>query len=509
MVGVGKLDQQAKYHATGKGKAALSLRKGDKEIYVPYPKQMLFHKSHDLAFETLYGGAAGGGKSFSMLWDAYMHCVTYPGVHCILFRRTFPQLEKSLIFFSRMCFDTSMGKYNIRERTWKIYTSGAVSYIHFGHCKNESDVYNYHSAQYDAMYFDELTHWTEFQYTYLLTRLRPNVVGSKPFVKASANPGGIGHAWVRRRWRLWDMAIQFMVYKPDQEPDQLVGSPSRCFVPAFVTDNLWIVKNDPGYIERLRSSPFKRQLLDGDWSVFSGQAFPEIVGGLHFRHSFPIPKEWPRWVSLDYGYSRPFSAHWHTQDPSAIGRIYTYRELYGAGIKEVDQAKRVVAMSLQDGGPEKILYHVADPSVFSPRGGGSSIAEVWQQNGLIVVKGNRERKSGKARIHSYLSLAPDKKPYWIIFNDRCPNLARTLPELVLDEHDTEDVCTTQEDHAYDDCRYFLMSIRAPKITGTGDDSARELDAASANEWDWFKKHVLKISQAGQRAPGSGINDVNV
>lgn len=405
-----------------------------------------------------------------------------------------------------MCFDTSMGKYNIRERTWKIFTSGAPSYIHFGHCKNESDVYNYHSAQYDAMYFDELTHWTEFQYTYLLTRLRPNVVGAKPFVKASANPGGIGHAWVRRRWRLFDMAIQFMVYKPDQEPDQLVASPSRCFVPAFVTDNLWIVKNDPNYIERLKSSPFKRQLLDGDWSVFSGQAFPEIVGGLHFIHSFPIPKEWPRWISLDYGYSRPFSCHWHAQNPNT-GRIYTYRELYGPGIKEVDQAKRVVGMSVAEGQPEKLQACIADPSVFSPRGGQSSISDIWQQNGLIVIKGNNDRKGGKARMHSYLSMGPDKKPWWQIFNDRCPNLARTLPELVLDEHDTEDVDSSQEDHAYDECRYFLMHIRAPKIQASGDDIGRPLDNASSSEWEWFKKNVLKVAQ-GNKAPGSGINEIN-
>lgn len=505
MVGKSKLDQQTEYHATKKGKAALSVLRGKKEAYVPYPKQMLFHKSHEKAFETLYGGAAGGGKSFSMLWDSYMHCVRHPGVHCILFRRTFPQLEKSLIFFSRMMFDSSMGRYNIRERTWTIYTSGAPSYIHFGHCKNESDVYNYHSAQYDAMYFDELTHWTEFQYTYLLTRLRPNVEGVTPYVKASANPGGIGHAWVRRRWRLWDVSIQFMVYKPDQEADQLVSSPSRCFVPAFVTDNLWIVKNDPTYIERLKSSPFKRQLLDGDWAVFSGQAFPEWLAATHTCHSFEIPLSWERWVSMDYGYTRPAAIYWHARDPN-MGRIYTYRELYGTGIKEADQAKRTQAMSYKDGQAERILAHIADPSVFAKRGA-SSIADIWQQNKLFVERGNNERKSGKARMHSYITMAPDKKPWWMIFSDRCPNLARTLPELVLDEHDTEDVDTSQEDHAYDSCRYFLMHIRAPKTQDDGEEPGRALDDASRKEWDWFNKSVLQKSK-NNNVIGGGINGVN-
>lgn len=400
-----------------------------------------------------------------------------------------------------------MGRYAIKDRTWKIFTSGKPSYIHFGHCKNESDVFDYHSAQYDAMYFDELTHWTEYQYTYLLTRLRPNIPGIKPFAKASANPGGIGHGWVRRRWRLWDLAIHYKVYKPDREGEEIVAPPSRVFVPAKVTDNKFIMDNDPAYIERLRASPYRKQLLDGDWSVFSGQAFTEFKGGIHTCPSFTIPKDWERWISIDYGYSRPFAAYWHARDPQC-GRIYTYRELYGAQIKEVDQARRVLGMSTHtDGSPERIIAVIADPSVFSPRGGESSIAQVWQENGLYVQRGNRERKSGKARVHSYLSMAGDKKPWWMIFGDRCPNLVRTLPELVLDEHDVEDIDTQQEDHAYDSCRYFLMHITAPLIRGGGDDTARVLDAASTQEWDWYKKHIMRSSMNNHRPPGHEINEV--
>ena len=129
------------------------------------------------------------------------------------------------------------------------------------------------------------------------------------------------------------------------------------------------------------------------------------------------------------------------------------------------------------------------------------------QNGLVVERGNRERKSGKARVHSYLSIAPDKKPWWMIFADRCPNLVRTLPELVLDENDTEDVDTRQEDHAYDSCRYFFMHIRPPRIIQTGDASAQLTDEASTKEWDWFKKHIMQNSIKNNRSIGSGINDI--
>lgn len=506
MVGPERLAKQAAYHATGKGQPALSLRREEKEIYAPYPQQLLFHEANKYAFETLYGGAAGGGKSFGMLMDAYMTCVKNPGVHVYMFRRTYPQLEKSLILLSRAIFTSTMGRYLEKTRTWRLYTSGAPSFIHFAHCKHESDVYDYHSAQFDALYVDELTHFTEFQYTYLLTRVRPNVPGVKTFVKCSANPGGIGHGWVRRRWRLWDLAIHYRVYRPDREGDELVAPASRCFVPAKVTDNKFILDNDPDYIERLKASPFRRQLLDGDWSIFSGQAFPEFLLAAHTMHSFPIPPSWERWISIDYGYTRPFSAHWHARDPRN-GRIYTYRELYGAGIKEVDQARRVIGMSVYDGQPEKIQSTIADPSVFAKRGGNSSIAEVWQSNGMYCERGNNERKAGKARVHSYLSKAPDGKPWWIIFNDRCPNLCRTLPELVLDEHDTEDVDTSQEDHAYDDCRYFLMHIRAPRVSVVGSEAPIP-DEASSREWSWYAKHVLqRSSMNNNRSSISEVNDV--
>lgn len=830
LVGDARLEAQERYHQTGNEEGALLLRRAKRVLYAPYPKQVLFHKSQSQAFETLYGGAAGGGKSYCMLFDAYMNCLRHPGTHNILFRRTFPQLEKSLIFLSRTMFDTSMGRYNQKERVWRIFTSGAPSFIHFGHCKNQGDVYNYHSTQFDSMYFDELTHFcyspdteiltengwknvpdvavgekvatlnkqnrveyqpvvrrfvspssgymntyssrngvsfcvsanhkmvhvpqsercslkwklskiedvpefmyiprtakfsgrrkslfrlpffpgsnsvlsirmdawldflgwylsegcaftrgtsydvcirqtkdpsklisclnrlgfrwctygdgqyhifskqlyeyckqfgrshekfipreflslsvpqltilfdalvagdghrykngaieycsnssrlandfselafkigriatihshlpkrgrrvyivsiscpkrklsevrkssikkipydglvyglqvdpfnnlyvrhngkamwcgnTEFQYAYLLTRLRPNVAGAKPYVKAAANPGGIGHAWVRRRWRLWDKSIQYQIYRPDRDTDDQVAIPSRCFIPAIVTENKWIMKNDPDYVNRLKASPFRKQLFDGDWSIFSGQAFPEIASGKHFAASFPIPSDWPRWVSIDYGYSRPFSAHWHAQEPGT-GRIYTYRELYGIGIKETDQARRIVSMSIVDGRSERISFHVADPSVFSPRGGGSSIAQVWQDNGLIVVRGNNNRKSGKARVHSYLAMASDGRPHWIIFKDKCPNLARTLPDLVLDESDPEDVETTQEDHAYDDCRYFLMSIQPPPVSGVTEEP-RRIDAASKSEWDWYQKSFLRKSN--ELNPLSEMNDV--
>jgi intein/homing endonuclease len=446
-IGRDKLTRQADHHLTGQAQPFLALTRNKKDLYVPYEKQAIFHKAHHYAFETLYGGAAGGGKTQAMLWDAYMYCIQHPGCRVILFRRTFPQLEKSLIFYSRMCFDSTMGKYSTQHKSWVIYTSGKPSYLEFGHCKSEGDVYDYHSAQYDGMYFDELSHFTEFQYTYLLTRIRPNVEGTIPFVKCASNPGGIGHAWVRRRFRLWDKTIWFQAYRPDKTEVDVVAVPSRSFIPAFVTDNLYIMKNDPGYIERLRSSPFAKQLLDGDWGIFTGQAFSEFELTKHTCQSFDIPVHWNRYISLDYGYSRPFSAHWYAED-SSNHRIYCYRELYGAGLRDAQQAMQVMSLSAPAGVPEKFKNKIADPSVFTPRGTGSSIAQVWEQNGLTVSRGNRDRVAGKARVHDYLSKAPDGKPWIVFFADKCPHMIRTLPEMCIDDKNPEDVATTGEDHCY-------------------------------------------------------------
>lgn len=467
------------------------MRKDSKELYYPYVKQLLFHKAHEHSFETLYGGSAGGGKSQAILFDAYMTAIKHPGIRIIIFRRTYPQLEKSHIFYSKNLFTSDMGKYSEKNKVWKIYTSGQPSYIEFGHCKSEDDVFNYHSAQYDAMYFDELTHFTEFQYTYLLTRIRPNVVKSPLFVKSAANPGGIGHAWVRKRWSLQNKdKISFLVYKPEYVENIAnlnLKIPSRCFIPATVYDNNYIMENDPDYVERLKSSPFSKQLLEGDWGTFSGQAFPEFDKNIHTCKPFKIPQSWDRWVGIDYGYSKPFAALWFARDPNS-GRIYVYRELYLVGVRDVTQAQKIVEVS----GSEKINYYVADPSIFAPRGSGSSIAEVYERNGVMpLIKGNNKRVAGKIRFQDYLARAKDGKG-WIVFFETCENTIRTIPELILDERNVEDVNTRQEDHCYDSIRYFLMSLETPTRRSNFDElTLTQIDDASRREWENVRRTILK------------------
>ena len=469
----------------------LSITVGPNILYKPQPKQALFHESE--AEEILYGGAAGGGKSHSILWDAYMNCFKHSGLRVVMFRRTYPELEKSLIFKSRMYFSEGMGKYNESKKRWIIYCEdGGQSWIEFAHCKDESDVFNYQSAEYDIEYFDELTHFTEFQYLYLKTRVRTTRTdGFKPKIKAATNPGNIGHGWVRKRWKLSDKTNYFKVWNPDPTEDE-PNPGSRVFIPARLDDNQILMNADPNYINRLKSLPEqqRKQLLDGDWEVFSGQAFTEWDPKIHVIKPFDIPKHWERWSAVDFGFSKPFAGLWFAMDPCSR-RMYCYRELYGAQIRDVLQAKRMVAMSrMSDGIPEKINFNVADPSIWANRGNGLSTAEVYAINGYNVIPGNNDRIMGKMRVHDYLSMASDGKPWLQIFNN-CVNLIRTLPELILDTNNTEDVNTKQEDHAYDALRYFLMTRPSMKTDTIDEYNGISTDPASRSEWMNLKRLFLK------------------
>jgi len=135
--------------------------------YQPQTRQKLFHTCP--ADEILYGGAAGGGKSEAMLMDALKNAMKHKDVRIIMFRRTFADLERSVILRSKQVFPREVAEYNESKKRWK-FKKGSM--IEFAHMKMESDVFNYQGAEYDFIYWDELTHFTYTQYTYMLSRLR-------------------------------------------------------------------------------------------------------------------------------------------------------------------------------------------------------------------------------------------------------------------------------------------------------------------------------------------------
>lgn len=420
----------------------------------------------ETVFELLYGGAAGGGKSEWLLYHMYRLAVTYPGFKGLMLRRTFPELRRSLIVRSFERFDTKgtsalaagvKCKYKATEHVWH-FSNGST--IEFGFCEADRDVYQYQSAEYDCVAWDELTQFpTDFPYRYLMSRVRTRielrVKGLRPHVVAGTNPGNVGGAWVKGRFV--DLGAPGVIHDVVLEVDgQAARTVNRVFVPAKLSDNRYI--DAPSYRMMLANlDPATRAALeDGSWDVVEGQFFTEWRRELHVIKPFAIPDWWQRARAIDYGYAAPFCCLWGAWDGD--GNVYIYRELYGPGLTPRKQASRILALTKQKGGRrEQVAYSVADPSVFAHTGVGPPIAQQYIDEGLSVRKANNARIDGWARVHEYLT--PDDetgKPAVFIFST-CLNLIRTLPMLVHDKNHPEDLDTDGEDHAGDTLRYLLMS----------------------------------------------------
>lgn len=244
-------------------------------IWEPQPKQVEFMQRWEN--EALYGGRAGGGKSDALLMEA-LRQVDKSFYRGIIFRKTYPQLEALIsrsVELYRQRYPAA--RYNNSTKQWT-FPSGAK--IFFGYLNHEKDKYNYQGKPYDYIGFDELTQFTETQYEYLRSRNRPNGPGTRVYMRATANPGGVGHGWVKARFvtaavpgtTIW---TNDQVTMPDGK--KMDVEYSRVFIPATVFDNKKLLENDPGYIASLAMLPEaeRQALLYGDWDSFSGQVFTE------------------------------------------------------------------------------------------------------------------------------------------------------------------------------------------------------------------------------------------
>lgn len=392
-----------------------------------------------------YGGAAGGGKSDALLMAGIIACLSFPGCNVGYFRREYPQLEGpgGAIMRSHQLL-TGLARWNGTSRRWT-FPNGSV--LQFCHVKDEKDVYNYQSQQFDLILLDEATQFTRFQYRYLRTRNRATVPGVKPFTALATNPGNVGHMWFKE---------EFVTIGPPEVPHRVKvedGEEVHIFIPARLDDNQALLERDPDYRKRLEAQPevIRRQLLEGDWDIADGIAFPEFRRDLHVIEPFEIPDDWIRFRALDWGYSRPYCVGWYAIDYD--GRLYKYRELYGwggqpdVGTKEDPEEVARKILELEQG--EKIRYGVADDAIFGAKQDNSpSIAEQFARAGVIwtpVGKGPRSRIQGKLELHHRLKPREGELPMLVFFNT-CVHTIRTLPSLVLDPRNPEDVDTNQEDH---------------------------------------------------------------
>lgn len=440
-------------------------------VWSPQPRQKEFLKRGE--YEAFYGGAAGGGKSDALLAEA-LRQVHIPHYRGIIFRKTFPQLTE-LIDRSNELYSSvfKKAKYNDSKHVWQ-FPSGAK--IYFGTMQHTKDRTNYQGKRYDFIGFDELTHFTFDEYIYMLSRNRPNGAGTKCYVRATGNPGGIGHGWVKNRFitpapPMTPIDEAVTVKFPDGRERTRVQK--RIFIPSSVFDNQKLLENSPEYLSRLAMLPEgeKKALLYGDWDSFSGQVFMEWSNdpthyhdriNTHVIAPFRIPETWKIYRGFDWGYSKPFSVGWYAVDYDK--RIYRIRELYGCtgepdkGVKwTIPQiAEKIKEIEAEDENLRgRDIYGVADPAIWKADGGVSQ-AEMFERNGVYWDKGDNTRIAGKMQVHYRMQFDEDGHPGLYVFNT-CKNFIRTVPSLVYDDTNVEDVDTEQEDHIYDECRYVCMA----------------------------------------------------
>ena len=285
--------------------------------YDAFPKQQEFHESP--AKYRLFGGAAGPGKSKALLMEAILQAHETPGAQTLLLRRTFPELEQSLLYYFRRDVPRELYKSFNESKHVVEWQNGSTT--RFGYCQNESDVYQYQGAEFLFIGIDELTLFTLRQWQFLTSRNRCPVPGSFPCMAAATNPGNIGHAWVKSLW------IDRQAPSGMENPDAYDPA-DYDFIPARVSDNP-IYARDENYLKTLRALPshLRRAFLDGDWDVFAGQYFDK------FDYSRPVARAeqidwkpwWPRWISIDWGFEHPSAAYWHAAIPPGS----TARVLHG------------------------------------------------------------------------------------------------------------------------------------------------------------------------------------
>ena len=444
---------------------------GRLSINIPEPneKQKLFLSDHHKYIA--FGGARGGGKSWSVRVKAKLLAFNYAGIKQMIMRRTYPELYANHI--KPLLQELPIGSYKYNDSK-KELTFPNGSCILFRYCNNDKDLLNYQGTEVDILYIDEATQFSEEQYKVLIACVR-GVNNFPKRVYLTCNAGGIGHQWVKR-------LFISKSYRDGEKPDEY------SFIQSLVTDNKALLKEQPDYIKQLEALPpkLKEAWLYGNWDIFEGQFFEDFVDRpeyysertwTHVIDPFEIPDGWKIYRSFDWGYNKPFSCGWWAVDYEGIA--YRILELYGCtktpneGLKwtppkvfsEIARIEREHRWL-----KGKRVIGVADPAIWNAETG-KSIAEVAADHGVFFDKGDHERIAGWMQVHYRLAFDDNGFPMMYVFSN-CKAFIRTIPLLQYDEHKPEDLDTDGEDHCADEVRYFCMSRPIkPRIAAKPDDYA--------------------------------------
>lgn len=453
------------------------------------PKQIQFLEAIKSHRYTFFGGAKGGGKSGGLRRIMLLRRLEMPGTAGAIFRKTYPELYGNHIEKLFTEYPELREFYNDSK---KKITFPNGSTIDFCYARNEKDLGNYQGREWDDLAIDEAGEWSE----HLMKRLFQSNRSSKPGVKPrgilTGNPGGLGHAYLKR------VFVQRKFQDAERPEDY-------AFIQALVDDNAALMENDPEYVRTLdaeKNEALRKAYRHGSWDIVAGQFFSELRREVHLIKPFKIPDHWLRFGALDYGFNHPASFGWFACDED--GNVYLYREYAKSKQREDQQA--AAYKSYDD--TARLDYIVAGHDCWADRGvtfksGAHTIAEEFGKNGIDLSRANIGRKQGAAQLRNYLawegkSGEENGRPRFFIF-DTCPITFDCISRMVYDPDDAEDVLKVDSengdpstgDDPYDMVRYALMS-RPPvaERQGRGPKPGTE---------EWMRKEAEEMEQAALRS----------
>ena len=451
------------------------------QIPMPSPTQWKFLKDTEHKY-LAYGGARGGGKSWAVRVKAVLLCEKYPGIKVMIVRKTYPELQENHInplITMLGCYDevkeNRLAGYNDQK---KQITFPNGSRILFRYCDNDKDAHRFQGTEVDVLFVDEATHQTEQR----MDMLRACVRGVNDFPKRiyyTMNPGGEGHDWVKRLFIDRN-------FKDTENPEDYA------FIQSLVTDNKALMREQPDYLDQLKSLPpkLREAWLYGNWDIFEGQFFEdfrtvpdmlaaeaagctlskdELLQQRRWVHVIdPIdlshgePSRWKICRSYDFGYGKPFSCAWWAVDYEGV--IYRVLELYGCtetpneGVKWTPDKQFEEIAKVEREHPwlkGKHIDGVADPAIWDASRG-ESIAETAARYGVYFTPGDNKRIPGWMQCHYRLQFDENGYARMYVFRN-CKAFIRTVPLMMFDDHKVEDLDTDLEDHVCDEWRYMCMS----------------------------------------------------
>jgi len=417
---------------------------------------------------VVYGGARGGGKSFAALGEFWCHAEDWgPHAKGLMLRRSREDLKDTIDVARQMYGDAA--EWKDKEKQFRFRT-GAV--FHMAYLENDADAMNYQGWSLTRVYVEELTQYPSSAGIFRLFATLRTTSGARCQFRATCNPGGPGHHWVKS----W--IIDNGAYRPVKDLDTGL---IRIFIPAKITDNPSLLNNDPNYVNRLRASgspALVKAWLDGNWDIIEGAFFPEFDPTKHVITPPRIPLHWTRFRSMDWGSASPFSLGWwavvqedfiHDKRRIPKNAIIRYREWYGSSAPNkglrlpADAVAKEVVRRETDGRGfrEPIAYGILDPAAFQVVSG-PSIGETFARHGVFFRRADNSRVSTAKRMGGWDQVrwrlrGDEEGDPMIFFVDHCKDSIRTLPMQQHDENRPEDLDTEGEDHAVDEIRYACMS----------------------------------------------------